>query len=257
MYNVTSVKEAESVVEALQAIADAIPPANPVPDVTSADDGKVLKATYSGGEGSYDWEDESGGVPSTVGHNLNEVLIIEDTTTTPPTADWNALDEVLPNMSTNNYPSNGDIIAYNSSTHKAEWQTPQSGGGVPDYSGASVGDVLTITEDKSGNFPAWVTPSGGSSTITRLASYNVSFTSDGGGHAVTTTNAYEYYTQFIGNGYGLNAYVVFSNVNQTAEIRIVPITYCVLDKDTYIGFDESLLPTSYNDCSLYIIYYNG
>lgn len=33
-----------------------------VPAVTSSDDSKVLKATYSGGVGSYAWETESGGV---------------------------------------------------------------------------------------------------------------------------------------------------------------------------------------------------
>jgi hypothetical protein len=32
-----------------------------VPAVTSSDDGKVLKATYSGGTGSYAWATESGG----------------------------------------------------------------------------------------------------------------------------------------------------------------------------------------------------
>jgi len=32
-----------------------------VPTVTSSDNGKVLKATYSGGAGSYSWETESGG----------------------------------------------------------------------------------------------------------------------------------------------------------------------------------------------------
>ena len=30
-----------------------------VPDVTSSDDGKVLKATYSGGQGSYSWGTDS------------------------------------------------------------------------------------------------------------------------------------------------------------------------------------------------------
>ena len=35
-----------------------------VPDVTSSDDGKVLKASYSGGVGSYAWGTESGGTGS-------------------------------------------------------------------------------------------------------------------------------------------------------------------------------------------------
>ena len=101
------------------------------------------------------------GIPSTSGHNTNDVLVIDDTTLNPPTADWYALNDVLPNMDQNDFPSNGDVIAYNSSTHKAEWQTPQSG--LPDYSGASNGDVLTVqTDDKSGsNYVGWVAPSGG------------------------------------------------------------------------------------------------
>lgn len=163
MYNVTSVKEASDVVEALQAIADAIPPANAVPDVTSADDGKVLKATYSGGEGSYDWDTPDSGLPSTSGHNINEVLVIDDSTLNPPTADWYLLDEVLPNMSTNNYPSNGDVIAYNSSTQKAEWQTPQGGGGgLPTITSNDNSKVLTaVYDDKSGTgYAEWQSPSG-------------------------------------------------------------------------------------------------
>lgn len=32
------------------------PSADEVPDVTSSDDGKLLKASYSGGAGSYAWE---------------------------------------------------------------------------------------------------------------------------------------------------------------------------------------------------------
>lgn len=32
------------------------PSADEVPDVTSSDDGKLLKATYTGGAGSYAWE---------------------------------------------------------------------------------------------------------------------------------------------------------------------------------------------------------
>lgn len=224
MYNVTSVKEAESVVEALQAIASAIPPANSVPDVESTDNGKVLKATYSEGTGSYDWEDESGGVPDYSQAEQGSVL---------------------------NKQYNGEL----------GWDRPEdlmpNGSLVPDFGSASVGDVLTITEDKSGNFPAWVTPTGGGSNITRLAASNVSFASDGGGHAVTQTNAYTYYTEFVGEGNGLSAYAVFSNVNNTAEVRIVPITYCLVDKEISIGFDESLLPTTYNDCSLYILYYTA
>ena len=42
------------------------PTINNVPIVTSNDDGKILKASYSGGVGSYSWETESGGTVTDV-----------------------------------------------------------------------------------------------------------------------------------------------------------------------------------------------
>lgn len=42
-------------------VANITMPTELVPAVTSGDDGKVLKATYSGGVGTYSWETESGG----------------------------------------------------------------------------------------------------------------------------------------------------------------------------------------------------
>ena len=42
-------------------VAEITMPTELVPTVTSSDDGKVLKAAYSGGTGSYSWETESGG----------------------------------------------------------------------------------------------------------------------------------------------------------------------------------------------------
>lgn len=44
-----------------------------VPDVTSTDDGKVLTASYSGGQGSYSWQTAQGG--------SSDVFIVEDSTT--------------------------------------------------------------------------------------------------------------------------------------------------------------------------------
>lgn len=45
-------------------------PTDVVPAVTSSDDGKVLKANYSGGQGSYSWQTESGG-----GGSVNDVEV--------------------------------------------------------------------------------------------------------------------------------------------------------------------------------------
>jgi hypothetical protein len=56
-----------------------------VPAVTSSDDAKVLKATYSGGVGSYAWETESGGASYTAGNgiaisNQNAISVNHDST---------------------------------------------------------------------------------------------------------------------------------------------------------------------------------
>lgn len=251
MTNVQQIEMFEDLIEKVQNVANAIPPANAVPDVESTDNGKVLKANYSEGTGSYDWEDES--YPKPTSATNGQVLTADGA----GSASWQNSQGGLPDYS---QAEQGSVLATQYGGDLG-WDRPEnlmpSGSLVPDFGSASVGDVLTITEDKSGNVPAWVTPSGGGSNITKLSASNVTFASDGSGHAVTQTNAYTYYTEFVGNGNGLNAYVVFSNVDQTAEVRIIPITYCLVDKEISIGFDESLLPTSYNDCSLHILYYTA
>lgn len=47
------------------------PTINNVPAVTSNDDNKVLKASYTGGVGSYSWETESGGTTYTAGNMIS------------------------------------------------------------------------------------------------------------------------------------------------------------------------------------------
>lgn len=65
---------------------NAIEVAAPIPDVTSVDDGKVLKASYSGGTGSYSWQTESGGggggsYSAGTGIDITNDVISVDTTT--------------------------------------------------------------------------------------------------------------------------------------------------------------------------------
>jgi len=65
--------------------ANGVSVTNPIPSVTSSDDSKVLKATYSGGVGSYSWETESGGGSYTAGNgiaisNQNEISVNHDST---------------------------------------------------------------------------------------------------------------------------------------------------------------------------------
>ena len=61
-----------------KAVAQALSGTGQVPTVGSADDGKVLKATYSGGVGSFAWASDSSGMPSPVAADVNKVLGVTD-----------------------------------------------------------------------------------------------------------------------------------------------------------------------------------
>lgn len=47
-----------------------------VPAVTSSDDGKILTASYEGGEGSYSWEDAPNELPDATEASIGDVLSI-------------------------------------------------------------------------------------------------------------------------------------------------------------------------------------
>lgn len=69
------------------------PTINNVPAVTSNDDSKVLKASYSGGVGSYSWEAESGGTVTDVEVNGSSVVsggVASITIPAQVNADWDA-----------------------------------------------------------------------------------------------------------------------------------------------------------------------
>ena len=92
-YNATS-----SNAQSGYAVAQALSGTGKVPAVLSTDDGKVLKATYSGGVGSFAWEPDSSNMPSPQAADQNKVLgVIDDHGTmdwvsqTPAQiqADWN------------------------------------------------------------------------------------------------------------------------------------------------------------------------
>lgn len=61
-----------------KAVAQALSGTGQVPTVTSNDDGKVLKATYSGETGSFAWASDSSGMPSPVATDVNKVLGVTD-----------------------------------------------------------------------------------------------------------------------------------------------------------------------------------
>ena len=81
------------------AVAEAISGTGQVPSVTSTDNGKVLKATYEGGVGSFGWDAAPSGVPSTTSADNGKVLGVTDTSGTlgwvaqtpaQVNADWDA-----------------------------------------------------------------------------------------------------------------------------------------------------------------------
>ena len=81
------------------AVAEAISGTGQVPSVTSTDNGKVLKATYAGGVGSFGWDAAPSGVPSTTSSDEGKVLGVTDNqgslgwvsqTAAQVNADWNA-----------------------------------------------------------------------------------------------------------------------------------------------------------------------
>lgn len=81
------------------AVAEAISGTGQVPSVTSTDNGKVLKATYEGGVGSFGWDAAPSGVPSTTSSDNGKVLGVTDTSGTlgwvaqtpaQVNSDWNA-----------------------------------------------------------------------------------------------------------------------------------------------------------------------
>ena len=56
------------------AVAQAISGTGQVPSVTANDDGKVLKATYSGGTGTFSWDSAPSGIPSIQASDKGKVL---------------------------------------------------------------------------------------------------------------------------------------------------------------------------------------
>ena len=75
------------------------PTINNVPAVTSNDDAKVLKASYTGGVGSYSWEAESGGTVTDVEVNGTSVVsggVADITIPAQVQSDWSEADNTEP-----------------------------------------------------------------------------------------------------------------------------------------------------------------
>lgn len=94
---------------------------NPIPAVTSSDDAKVLKASYSGGVGSYSWEAESGGTVTDVEVDGTSVVSGGVASITMPT-------ELVPTVTSSD---NGKVLkaTYSGGAGSYSWETESGGGG--------------------------------------------------------------------------------------------------------------------------------
>lgn len=99
--------------------------ADEVPTVTSGDDGKVLKATYSGGAGSYAWETAPSGLPASSSLDSGKVLTV-DSSGNPIWLDVD-VDEV-PTVTSND---DGKVLTatYSGGVGSYAWASAGGGGG--------------------------------------------------------------------------------------------------------------------------------
>lgn len=97
------------------------PTINNVPAVTSSDDNKVLKASFTGGVGSYSWEAESGGTVTDVEVDGTSVVSGGVASITMPT-------ELVPTVTSSD---DGKVLkaAYSGGTGSYSWETESGGGG--------------------------------------------------------------------------------------------------------------------------------
>ncbi|MBO7471035.1 MAG: hypothetical protein J6T78_04125 [Bacteroidaceae bacterium] len=135
-----------AVAEAVAAIS-----VDEVPTVTSSDDGKVLKATYSGGTGSYDWESPPTEKNLVAGSNVsitssgdNVTIAATNTTYTFSTGLTNSSGTVtVTNPLPSSTSSDEDKVLTVDSTGAPVWAASQGGGNeVPSVTSNDDGKIL-------------------------------------------------------------------------------------------------------------------
>lgn len=142
----TNAQSGTAVAEAVAAIS-----VDEVPTVTSNDDGKVLKATYSGGTGSYDWESPPTEKNLVAGSNVsitssgdNVTIAATDTTYTFSTGLTNSSGTVtVTNPLPSSTSSDEDKVLTVDSTGAPVWAASQGGGNeVPSVTSNDDGKIL-------------------------------------------------------------------------------------------------------------------
>lgn len=103
--------------------------ADEVPIVGSTDDGKILTASYSGGSGSYSWQNAPSGLPTSTSSDEGKALTV-DSNGDPVwgSVNWYGLANVIapPTMDQNVH--DGDVLTYDAANDMAYFTTPSSGG---------------------------------------------------------------------------------------------------------------------------------
>ena len=218
-----------------------------VPAVTSSDDGKVLKASYTGGTGSFSWETESGGGGTQV------------------QSDWTESDNTEPSYIQNKPTVMGLVAGSNvtitegvsSITIAATDTTYTAGTGIsitngaisnsdplPAHTSTESGKVLGV--DSNGGL-GWVAQGGGggggSFTVSQLSTANKTFFSPDGSYTfiiINLANNEQFYPngKFVSVCYG-------SDISCTGWTDTVQLVWKVNGSDVYYPL-PSLSPNNGN-----------
>ena len=126
-----------------------------VPAVTSGDDGKVLTADYTGGVGTYSWEDAPSGVPDP-GQALQGSVLALGYSGDP---EWNNITNIIPEGSKGLVPTttgvtNGYVLTNNNGT--PAWAAASGGGGGSTGIQFITGNISSDIDDKQGIYYAGV-----------------------------------------------------------------------------------------------------
>lgn len=125
-----------------------------VPTVTSGDDGKVLTADYTGGVGTYSWEDAPSGVPDTSQVLQGSVLAVGYS----GDPEWENITDIIPEGSKGLVPTttgvtNGYVLTNNNGT--PAWAAASGGGGGNGIQFIT-GNISSDIDDKEGIYYAGV-----------------------------------------------------------------------------------------------------